>query len=146
MDTPDLGIVKGLVVDSSILIQAERGRLTTPELIRSLRGQAGDVPIALSAITVAELGHGIYHTAVREKAVLRRKFLDELVRYIPVHPISATTAEIIARVGGEQALRGITVPFPDLIIGACALELHYAVATHNPRHFRLIPNLDVRTF
>ena len=35
MDTPDLGIVKGLVVDSSILIQAERGRLTTPELIRS---------------------------------------------------------------------------------------------------------------
>ncbi len=72
--------------------------------------------------------------------------LDELVRYIPVHPISATTAEIIARVGGEQALRGITVPFPDLIIGACALELHYAVATHNPRHFRLIPNLDVRTF
>jgi predicted nucleic acid-binding protein len=38
------------------------------------------------------------------------------------------------------------VPFADLIIGASALELGYAIATHNVRHFRLIPGLDVRQF
>jgi predicted nucleic acid-binding protein len=35
---------------------------------------------------------------------------------------------------------------PDLLIGATALELGYAVATHNSRHFELIPGLTVRTF
>ena len=38
------------------------------------------------------------------------------------------------------------MPLADLIIGACALELGYAVATHNVRHFQLIPGLDVRQF
>src|SRR6266567_4032861 len=32
----------------------------------------------------------------------------------------------------------------DLLIGVTALEIDYAVATHNMRHFRLIPNLAVR--
>lgn len=145
MDTTDLGLVTGLVVDSSVLIQAERSRATTSDVIRKIRAAFGDVPVALSPITVAELGHGIYHTSTPEKAAHRRRFLDELVRHVPVHPISATTAEIVARVGGKQALRGITVPFSDLLIGACALELGYSVATHNVRHFRLIPELDVRT-
>jgi predicted nucleic acid-binding protein len=125
---------------------AERGRLTTPDVIRNLRRSGGDVPIVISALTIAELSHGIYHTAVPEKAEHRRSFLDDLKRHVPIHPITATTAEIIGRIGGEQALKGITIPFADLIIGACALELGYAVATHNRRHFQLIPGLDVRQF
>jgi predicted nucleic acid-binding protein len=115
-------------------------------VIRNLRQAAGDVPVVICALTVAELGHGIYHTSTEAKAQHRRRFLDELKQHVPIHPITGITAEIIARVGGEQALKGITVPFADLIIGCCALELEYAVATHNIRHFRLIPGLDVRQF
>ncbi len=47
----------GLVLDCSVLITAERGKLTTSEVIRNLRQAAGDVPIVISALTVAELGH-----------------------------------------------------------------------------------------
>ena len=141
-----MGLVKGFVVDSSVLVTAERGSLTTPEVIRRLRQAGGDVPIVISALTVAELGHGVYHAADKAKSQHRRRFLDDLKQHVQIHPITGTTAEIVARVGGEQATKGITVPFADLIIGACALELDYAVATHNLRHFRLIPGLDVRQF
>ena len=62
-----------------------------------------------------------------ERGQQRRQFVDELKAHIPVHPITEITAEIIARVGGEQAAKGINLPFIDLITGACALELGYAM-------------------
>lgn len=54
-----------------------------------------------------------------------------------------STAEIIGRIGAEQAVKGITLPVADLIIGACALELGYAVETTNMRDFNRIPGLSV---
>jgi predicted nucleic acid-binding protein len=146
MESFGTGLVRGIVADSSILITAERGKLSTTDVIRSLRQAAGNVPIAICALTIAELGHGVYHAATAEKAKQRRQFLDEIKQYVPVHPITGATAELVAQIGGEQALRGITIPLADLIIGACAIELGYAVATHNVRHFRLIPGLDVRKY
>jgi predicted nucleic acid-binding protein len=77
---------------------------------------------------------------IRER---RSAFLDELKATIPVHSITEATAEIIARVGGEQAAKGINLPLADLIIGACALELGYAIGTDNKRDFNRIPDLQV---
>ena len=58
---------------------------------------------------------------------MRRQFLDELKAHVPIHPVTESTAEIIGRIGAEEAAKGITLPLADLIIGACALELGYAV-------------------
>jgi predicted nucleic acid-binding protein len=69
--------------------------------------------------------------------------LDELKSQIPIHPVTETTAEIIGRIGGQQAAKGINLPLGDLIIGACALELRYAIATSNARDFSRIPGLDI---
>jgi len=132
------------VLDSSVLVAAERKKLTTPEVIRSIRESIGDVPIVLCALTVAELGHGIYRADTPQRAQQRRQFLDELKAHIPIYPVTEATAEIVARIGGEQAAKGVTLPLADLIIGACAVELGYAVATHNVRHFELIPDLEVK--
>lgn len=134
----------GLVVDSSVLIAAERKKLATPELIRSVRENLGDVPIVICALTIAELGHGIYRADTPERSQRRRQFLDELKAHIPVYPVTDATAEIIARIGGEQAARGVTLPLADLIIGACAIELGYAIATSNVRDFSRIPGLQVK--
>ena len=57
--------------------------------------------------------------------------------------MTEATAEIIARIGGEQAAKGINLPLGDLIIGACALELEYAIATNNLRDFSRIPDLTI---
>jgi predicted nucleic acid-binding protein len=58
--TASHGIHLGIALDSSVLVAAERKHLTTPEVIRRLRENIGDLPIVICALTVAELGHGIY--------------------------------------------------------------------------------------
>ncbi|HEV2688755.1 MAG TPA: hypothetical protein VGV35_09380 [Bryobacteraceae bacterium] len=39
--------------------------------------------------------------------------------------------------------QGISIDFPDLLIGATALHLGFAVVTLNVRHFQMIPGLSV---
>jgi predicted nucleic acid-binding protein len=135
--------ILGLVLDSSVLIAAERRKQTPAQIIEDVVKTVGAVPIILSSRTVAEIGHGIYRANTPEIRERRRAFLDELKATIPIHPITEATAEIIARVGGEQAAKGINLPFIDLIIAAGALELGYAIGTGNTRDFTRIPDLKV---
>ena len=135
--------ILGRALDSSVLIEAERRNRTAAQVIEDVVGKVGTVPVILSSMTVAEVGHGIYRANTPEIRARRRAFLDELKATIPIHSITETTAEIIARVGGEQAAKGINLPLADLIIGACALELGYAIGTDNNRDFARIPDLKV---
>jgi tRNA(fMet)-specific endonuclease VapC len=133
----------GVVLDSSVLIDAERRKLTAAEAVESVQKIIGEVPVVLSALTVAEVGHGIYRANTPEIRERRRLFLDELKAAVPVYPVTEAAAEIIARVGGEQAAKGVIPPLGDLIIGACALELGYAIGTSNARDFNRIPGLNI---
>ena len=133
----------GIVLDSSILITAERRKLRPDEAIGSVQKAVGEIPIVLSPVSIAEIGHGIYRANTPELRQRRRAFLDELKATIPIHPMTEITAEIVARIGGEQAGKGVNLPLGDPIIGACALELGYAVGTGNLRDFNRIPGLTV---
>ena len=63
---------------------------------------------------------------------------------MPPVPVTLAAALRAGRIDGENHAKGISIPLSDLLIGVTALELDYAVVTHNIRHFRLIPNLPVR--
>ncbi len=139
MESPLLGIV----LDSSILIAAERRKLRPDQVIEIVQKEIGEVPIVLCSLTVAEIGHGIYRANTPEARNQRRTFLDELKATVPIHPVTEATAEIVARIGGQQAVKGINLPLADLLIGACALELGYAIGTSNKRDFKRIPGLDI---
>jgi tRNA(fMet)-specific endonuclease VapC len=131
----------GLILDSSVVIAAERKGHTVEDLLEQIRQSAGEVEIAICAVSVAELVHRVYRTNTQERQQRRRMFIDDLKRHVPVHPITDETGEIIGRISGEQAAKGITIPFDDLAIGASAIEQGYGVATRNARHFQLIPGL-----
>ena len=133
----------GVVLDSSVLIAAERRNLTAGRAIESVVKTVGEIPIVLCAVTVAEIGHGIYRAQNLEIRARRRAFLDELKATVPIHPVTEATAAIVARIGGEQAAKGINLPHGDLLIGACAIELGYAIGTHNVRDFNRIPGLPL---
>ena len=133
----------GVVLDSSVPIAAERRKLPPAQAVESVQRNVGEVPIVLCALTIAEIGHGIYRAGAEDLRKRRRGFLDELKATVPIHPITDVTAEIIARIGGEQAAHGINLPLGDLIIGATAVELGYAVATGSLRDFSRIPGLRV---
>ena len=60
-----------------------------------------------------------------------------------VYPVTLEIARLAGKIEGEQAARGISIAFEDLLIGTTALYLGYAVATLDVQHFRLIPGLAV---
>ena len=97
----------------------------------------------MSAVTLAELVHGIARSNTPERRIRRRAFIDELKRHLPVNPVTDASAEIAGTIGGEQAAKGITIPIDDLLIGSSAVEQGYAICTLNLRHFERIPGLSV---
>jgi predicted nucleic acid-binding protein len=68
----------GIVLDSSILIAAERRNMTPDQAIQTVQEMVGELPIVLCSVTVAEIGHGIYRANTPETRSRRRQFLDEL--------------------------------------------------------------------
>jgi predicted nucleic acid-binding protein len=139
MDSPFLG----LILDSSTIIDAERKRQTVEGLLETLRARFGEVDLCISVVTIAELAHGIARAKTVEQRVRRKAFFEEVLMHVPSYPVTEASAEIAGTLGGEQAAKGITLPFADLLIGVAALEQGYAVATLNARDFEKIPGLTV---
>jgi predicted nucleic acid-binding protein len=78
----------GLTLDSSVLIAAERRKLTAAQAIQNIRQITGDLPIVLSALTIAEIGHSIYRANTPEIRERRRTFLDDLKATTPIYPVT----------------------------------------------------------
>jgi tRNA(fMet)-specific endonuclease VapC len=133
----------GLVLDSSVLIVAEREAKPVSTLLAALQQQHGENEIVLSSISVVELEHGLHRAQTAEQARKRRDYLDEVFAAIPVESFSREMAQIAAKVDADARRAGRVIPFADLLIGATALHYGYAVGTQNPRHFQMIPNLAV---
>jgi predicted nucleic acid-binding protein len=133
----------GLILDSSVVIAAERRGDTVEQLITWVIGATGDQDAALSAIGLTELIHGIYRAQTMEIRRQREAFLNELLVDLTVYPYTKETALLAGKIDGEQQSRGVVIPFSDLLIGATALGLGFQVATSNLRDFQRIPGLSV---
>lgn len=133
----------GVVLDSSIVITAERQHLPVPHLVESIETALGDIEVSLSPVTVAELVHGIYRAKTPEASQRRSEYIEELVSLLPVHPVTIQTARIVGQIEGQEAAKGNVLPFNDLLIAAAAIEQGYAVLTENTRHFERIPGLNM---
>ena len=136
----------GLILDSSVVIAAERRGDTVEQLIEKIVKATGDQDAALSAIGLTELIHDIYRAQTPEIRLRRESFLNELLADLTVYPYTKETALLAGKLDGEQQSRGVVIPFGDLLIGATALSLGYAVLTGNLRDFRRIPNLTITQF
>lgn len=133
----------GIILDSSVVIAAERRGYTVAQLLREVVSKAGDQEAALSAVGLTELVHGVHRAPTPEVRARREAFVSELLNDVEVYAYAKEAALLAGRLDGEQQNRGVTIPFVDLLIGATALVLGYSVLTVNPRHFRLVPGLSV---
>lgn len=133
----------GVILDSSVLIAAERRGEGIQRIFDDFRTILGDSECALSAITVVELTHGIYRAKSVGERERRRAFCEELYRDTMVYPVSLQVAELAGRIEGEQAALGNVIAISDLLIGVTALSLGFSVATSNVKHFQRIPSLKV---
>lgn len=133
----------GLVLDSGVLIAAERNAEPVSKVLARLEEEYGETEIVLSSITVVELEHGVHRANTEELARKRRNYLDAVFAAIPVEPFSKEMAQAAAKLDADAKQAGRVIPFPDLLIGATALHFDYAVGTRNVRHFQMISGLEV---
>lgn len=133
----------GLILDSSVVVAAERHRETVPRLLRRIISTAGDQRVALSSVGLTELVHATYRAPNPIHRQNHERFIADLLADMEVVPYTKVTALLAGKMDGEQRSRGINIPFADLLIGATALEYGYAVATVNLRHFQMIPGLQI---
>ncbi|HEV8245035.1 MAG TPA: PIN domain-containing protein [Polyangiaceae bacterium] len=127
----------GTLIDSSVLVAAERGKLDLKAKLSSL----GEEPIAVAAITASELLHGVHRASSSTQRSVREAFVEQLLSNVEVVAFDLVAARIHARLAAE--LYRTPVGAHDLIIGASALALGFQVATRDLRSFPKIPGLAV---
>lgn len=133
----------GVILDSSVVIAAERRGHTVRQILEQIRETLGETDIGLSVVTIAELTHGAYRAKAVADQLRRLSFIDRLCGDVPVHAMTIEIARAIGRIEGEQARDGVVIAFQDLAIGVTALHLGFDVATLNVRHFKRVPGLQV---
>ncbi len=82
----------GLILDSSVVIAAERRGDTVEKLIEQVISVTGDQDAALSSVGLTELVHGIYRAQTQAMRLLRQSFIDELLSDLTIYPYTKATA------------------------------------------------------
>lgn len=133
----------GLILDSSVLVTAERQGQNARQLVTTLAARLGNIEVALSVITLLELAHGAARADTAARRAKREQFIRELQTAMPVYPVTNAIAVRAGLMDGENQARGVRLPLSDLLIAVTALELGHGVATANVRHFAMVPGLTV---
>lgn len=129
----------GLLIDSSVLIAAEREELDLDQV----RADEGHEEVAIAAITASELLHGV-HRLTGAKRARAELFVNKLITGLPVLPFDLDVARVHAALGADLRAKGSQVGAHDLLIASTAIARDYAVATRDLRSFPRIRGLSLR--
>jgi predicted nucleic acid-binding protein len=127
----------GAVIDSSVLIAAERAKLGLDQVLE----RHGNEEVAIASITASELLHGVHRAAKPELRTRREAFVEHILSAVPVVSFDLVAARAHASLWARLAAKGLVVGAHDLVIAATALALGYGVATRDRRSFPRIPGL-----
>ena len=128
----------GLLIDASILIEHERGRIDVGARVRD----RGDEEFFLSAITAGELLHGV-HRAKEASRARRSAFVESALEVFPILPVDLRTARAHAALWADLAASGRMIGPHDLWLAASGLAHGLGIATGNVREFGRVPGLSV---
>ncbi|MFC0865009.1 PIN domain-containing protein [Sphaerimonospora cavernae] len=115
-------MARRLILDTGVLIAAERGRGSLDEVI------GDDDDVAIAAITVAELLVGV-EMADEVRRPQRQAFVDEVLALIPVEEYTTDVARVHARLMAHVRRLGKTRGAYDLLIAATAAATARIVIT-----------------
>lgn len=128
-----------MIVDTSILISAERGAFDLVAFLDSIPAER----LAISAITVSELHVGILRANSERRKQERIAYVNRVLSEFEVIPFDASVARKHAELLDEIRRAGHTIGANDLLIAATAVFIDSSVATLNVSEFRLTPGLTV---
>ena len=120
----------GTLLDTSILIDIERGRGAIPTTDET----------AIAAITASELLQGVLR-ADRAHRTVRESFVEGILAMLPTIPFSLQVARVHARIWADLAAARLTIDAADLEVAATTIALGWELATLNRRDFARIAGL-----
>lgn len=129
----------GLLLDASILIENERGRLDVEGSAR----RHGDAATFLSVITVSELLHGVHRASDGATKSRRSAWVEAVTARFEVLPVDLAAARAHARLWAHLASEGRIIGPHDLWLAAVALSRGFTLVTANLRELERVPGLVV---
>jgi tRNA(fMet)-specific endonuclease VapC len=127
-----------VLIDSSILIAHERGRL---RLEAHLAGR--DDEFLLSVITASELLHGVHRALDPAVRARRSAWVEGVLAQFPLLPVDLATARAHARLWADLAAHGSLIGPHDMWLAAACLAYGLTMVTANTREFARVPGLVV---
>jgi tRNA(fMet)-specific endonuclease VapC len=131
-----------VLIDASILIEYERGRL---DLERYLT-QRQQEEFFLSVVTASELLHGVHRAVQPEVRTRRSAFVEAILERFPLLPVDLATARAHTQVWAELAAAGTLIGPHDLWLAAACVAHGLTMVTANIREFARVPGLTVEVW
>ena len=130
----------GVLIDSSVVIDYERGRLDLPA---RLHGREEE-PFFLSVISASEILHGVHRATEPRIRARRAAFVEGILAQFPLLPIDLPTARAHAEIWARLESTGIMIGPHDTWLAASCIAHGLAIATANVREFARVPGLVVQ--
>lgn len=127
----------GLLIDTDVLILADRGRVPVDLARFQDEGMA-----YISTITASELLVGVHRAQDPGVRARRTAFVESLLAALPALPVDLETARVHAQLLA-QLPNHETIGAHDALIGATAMRHGHAVLTRNVKDFRKLAGLRV---
>lgn len=129
----------GLMLDSSVIIAAERQRF---DMVAFLKTEAAHEDVFISSATASELLHGVFR-AKGERRVRREQFVEAVLVETPVLPFDLAVARVHAELWAGLEAAGIRIGAHDMVIAATCLKYGLQLATLNEGEFSRVAGLTL---
>src|SRR5690349_12951810 len=129
----------GIVLDSSVIVAAERGRFDLPSFAADHAGES----FFVAAVTAAELLIGVERAAPASRRMKRAAFVEKVLSTVPIIDYDLGIARRHAAIWARLADIGNVIGPYDMIIAASALEYGHLLATLNAKEFGRVSKLEL---
>jgi tRNA(fMet)-specific endonuclease VapC len=131
-----------VLIDASILIEAERGRLD----LESHVARHGEEEAFLSVVTASELLHGVHRATQPDVRARRSAFVEGILERFPLLSVDLSCARAHAQLWAELRHAGSLIGPHDLWLAATCVAHGLTIVTADVREFARVPGLDLEVW
>ena len=131
-----------VLIDASILIEAERGRLDLEPHVK----RHGDEEAFVSVVTASELLHGVHRTTQPDVRARRSAFVEGILERFPLLSVDLACARAHAQLWADLRQAGALIGPHDLWLAATCVAHGLTMVTANVREFARVPGLELEVW
>jgi tRNA(fMet)-specific endonuclease VapC len=132
----------GRLIDTSILIESERGRL---DLHKSISDR-GNEEFFISVVTVSELLHGVHRAVDANIKAKREASVEAMLQQFVILDIDQAIARIHSKIWAQLERTGEIIGQNDFWLAATCVAKGLVMVTANVKHFGRVPGLEVEVW